>query len=151
MPAVVVPGRQWRWPVIDLAIWIASLLGAILLRFDFHFESVSAWSFAFLGLILVLHLAAGLTIGPYAIGHVEQDTELARTVRDEGLGWSVSAGDTPAVVAAITDAQTRRANAALAPMVDRVRRYAETHFAEEAVLDRWAALLAEIIAERKAG
>ena len=142
MPAVVVPGRQWRWPVIDLAIWIASLLGAILLRFDFHFESVSARSFAFLGLILVLHLAAGLTIGPYAIGHV---------VRDEGLGWSPSAGDTPAVVAAITDAQTRRANAALAPMVDRVRRYAETHFAEEAVLDRWAALLAEIIAERKAG
>jgi len=81
----------------------------------------------------------------------EQDTELARTVREEGLGWSVSAGDTPAVVAAITDAQTRRDSAGLAPMADRVQRYAETHFAEEAVLDRWAGLLAEIVAERRAG
>ena len=76
--------RRLLWPVVDLGVWIGAVLIAILLRFDFQFDQINPAAFVFVALVLVLHLAVGFTVGPYAIGHVngslEETIDIGRTV-----------------------------------------------------------------------
>ncbi|MFJ6131755.1 glycosyltransferase family 4 protein [Janibacter terrae] len=78
----------------------------------------------------------------------EQESELAQTVRDQGLGWSVAAGDRGALVAALTDAAAELARDEMAPRRRVVAEYATMAFGQQAALDRWSELLTEISKER---
>lgn len=78
----------------------------------------------------------------------EQESELARTVRDQGLGWSVAAGDRGALVAALTDAAAELARDGMTPRRRVVAEYATMAFGQQAALDRWGDLLTEISKER---
>jgi FlaA1/EpsC-like NDP-sugar epimerase len=75
---------RWRWPALDVLIWIAAIALAVLLRFDFRLEHVSEGLPLFVGLVVVLHLLTGFTVGPYAIGHVmgslEEVVDLLRII-----------------------------------------------------------------------
>lgn len=80
---------------------------------------------------------------------VEEGSELARTTREAGLGWSVAPGDRPGFAAALRDVAAERESGRLASRREVVSGYAHDEFAPETVLDRWSALLADIAAERK--
>lgn len=80
---------------------------------------------------------------------VEPGTELASTVREHGLGWSVPPGDTEALAGAIHEAVVEGREGLAARRAD-VRRYAETEFAEPAALAKWSSLLSELPPKRKA-
>ncbi|CCI52026.1 polysaccharide biosynthesis protein [Nostocoides jenkinsii] len=75
---------RWRWPALDVLIWIVAVALAVLLRFDFRLEHVSEGLPLFVGLVVVLHLVTGFTVGPYAIGHVmgslEEVVDLLRII-----------------------------------------------------------------------
>lgn len=75
---------RWRWPAPDVLIWIVAVALAVLLRFDFRLEHVSEGLPLFVGLVVVLHLVTGFTVGPYAIGHVmgslEEVVDLLRII-----------------------------------------------------------------------
>ena len=75
---------RWRWLALDVLIWIVAVALAVLLRFDFRLEHVSEGLPLFVGLVVVLHLVTGFTVGPYAIGHVmgslEEVVDLLRII-----------------------------------------------------------------------
>lgn len=77
----------------------------------------------------------------------EQDSELAQSVRDHGLGWSVSSGDRAGLVGALTAAATEFAVDGLAGRRGAVAAYADEAFGQDTALDRWSALLADIAEE----
>lgn len=74
----------------------------------------------------------------------EQDSQLASAVRERGLGWSVAAGDTPALVEALTDASARLAATGLRAERAAVGRFAGEAFDESDILQRWSELLTGI-------
>lgn len=76
----------------------------------------------------------------------EQDSELARTVAEQGLGWTVAAGDQRGIVATVGAAATELADDGLASRRRAVSGFATT-FAPETALDRWSALLTDIAKE----
>lgn len=78
----------------------------------------------------------------------EQDSELAEAVRGQGLGWSVAAGDRGALVAALGAAAEELADDQMASRRRRVAEYATMAFGQQAAMDRWSTLLAEIDKER---
>lgn len=78
----------------------------------------------------------------------EQDSELARTVRDNGLGWSTSATDRRGLVQALVEAADELATDGFAARRQAVSEYAEDAFGQHQALDRWSALLADIAKER---
>lgn len=84
LPGNHVPYPRWVWPVLDVALWAIAIVLAGLLRFDFRVEQLGTGTAAFVALVAGIHLAAGLTIGPYAIGHVngsfEEASDISRTV-----------------------------------------------------------------------
>jgi FlaA1/EpsC-like NDP-sugar epimerase len=75
---------RWRWLALDVLIWIVAVALAVLLRFDFRLEHVPEGLPLFVGLVVVLHLVTGFTVGPYAIGHVmgslEEVVDLLRII-----------------------------------------------------------------------
>jgi len=70
--------------VVDLCIWTGAVVAAVLLRFDFQLFRIELGTGLFILLVWALQLVAGLSIGPYAIGHVngsfEEASDVARTV-----------------------------------------------------------------------
>ncbi len=73
---------------------------------------------------------------------VESDSELARTVRDGGLGWAAAPGDLRGIAAAFVSAYDNLvSDPTFAAVRDRVRRYAAAEFALDHALPRWAALV----------
>lgn len=85
MPATVdSTKRRWLWPAIDLTIWTFAVVSSVALRFDFDLGRVDAGALVLMAMVWVVHLTAGLTVGPYAIGHVhgslEEVVDITRTV-----------------------------------------------------------------------
>lgn len=78
----------------------------------------------------------------------EQDSELARSVVQAGLGWSVAPGDGEGVVAALVEAAAELADGRLEARRGRVQEYADGQLSEGPLLERWSRLLAEIGQER---
>lgn len=70
----------------------------------------------------------------------EQDSELARSVRDQGLGLSVPVNDTAAMAEAIEHGRIRLAEDRGQRWRDAVMEKARQEFNEEVVLNKWAAL-----------
>ncbi len=74
----------------------------------------------------------------------EQDSQLARSVRELGLGWSASADDAPALVDALTQASERLSGSQLRTERAAVARFADEEFNEPEILQRWSDMLVRI-------
>lgn len=77
----------------------------------------------------------------------EQDSELATTVRDQGLGWTAAAGDREALVAALAAAAAELADDGLQARRGAVSAFAADTFTQDNALDRWSRVLAEVAKE----
>lgn len=84
LPVKSISASRRQWPLVDILLWVAAIFLAILLRNDFEIDQIDRGSPLFVALVLGLHLLAGYTAGPYAIGHVngtlEEVTDLTRTI-----------------------------------------------------------------------
>lgn len=78
----------------------------------------------------------------------EQDSELARSVRETHLGWSVAPGDRSGIVSALTAAYEELADGRMERRRDEVMAFARQHSAQDRLLERWSVLLHEIEEER---
>lgn len=94
---------------------------------------------------LMTYLEAGAVL----LAVLEEDSELATTVREEGVGFTCPAAGGEVIAAAIREARDRRAEADA--MRARSRALAERAFGAERALDDWQALFAELEAERGGG
>jgi FlaA1/EpsC-like NDP-sugar epimerase len=77
--------HRWVWAVADLSIWVVAIYGASWLRYDFNENPVLVRGTMIVAtLAVVVHLAAGAVIGPYAVGHdrgsFEETIDIAQTV-----------------------------------------------------------------------
>lgn len=80
----------------------------------------------------------------------EQDSELARSVRDGGLGLTVETGDAEAMAAAIQNARAQWERDRTAGWRAAISNHARQAFNEAAMLDRWAQLVQAPTRERSA-
>lgn len=80
---------------------------------------------------LMMYLELGLPV----LAIVEQDSELARTVRDHGLGTSAAPGAVDEIVCAV-----RRLAASPLPSADHVRSAGRALYAPSTILPRWTEL-----------
>lgn len=79
------PYHRWHWAGVDLVALAVAVFFAALLRYDFELDLVFAPGVRDLALLtMAAHLAIGLLVGPYAIGHMrgsyEEIADLVRTV-----------------------------------------------------------------------
>lgn len=80
----------------------------------------------------------------------ETTSALARSTRDEGLGWSAEPGDVPAMSAALVAAAAELADGRLPDRRERVHQYAQRTLDRERLLQRWSELATEIQLEEVA-
>lgn len=78
----------------------------------------------------------------------EQDSELAGSVREHGLGWTARAGDSAAVVEALTAAHGALTATGLSSQREAIATHAERGFTQSGALQRWSDMLGDISEER---
>ncbi|NNM45774.1 nucleoside-diphosphate sugar epimerase/dehydratase [Knoellia koreensis] len=76
---------RWMWAAVDAAIYAVALGTADWLRYDFAFSDIAMRGLLALCLVaVVVHVASGALIGPYAVGHergsFEETEDLAKSV-----------------------------------------------------------------------
>lgn len=74
----------------------------------------------------------------------EEDSQLARSVREGGLGLAVPSGDPVAMAEAIDRARSELSRSGLLEWRTAVQAMARTEFDESAVLDKWAGLASSL-------
>lgn len=76
--------NRWSWASVDGAVWFVAVHLATWLRYDFAINSFTVRAAIFSVVAVVLHIAIGAVVGPYAVGHVrgsfEESVDIARTV-----------------------------------------------------------------------
>ena len=91
--------RRWVWALIDAAIWVIAIYGAIWLRYDFVRRPVLISGDAYFAIAAACStIVVGAMIGPYAVGHqrgsFEETTDIGRTVTVVAAGlfiWALIA------------------------------------------------------------
>ena len=78
----------------------------------------------------------------------EQESELAGSVREHGLGWTAAAGDRGALVDALGEAHASLVRDGLAGPRAAVTAHAADTFAQESALRRWSDMLGAVSEER---
>jgi len=91
---------------------------------------------------LMTYLEAGAVL----LAVLEEDSELATTVREQGVGFTCPAAGGEKIAEAIRQARSRREE--FPAMRERSRALADSAFGAERALDDWQALFAELQAER---
>jgi FlaA1/EpsC-like NDP-sugar epimerase len=91
--------RRWVWALIDAAIWVIAIYGAIWLRYDFVRRPVLISGDAWFAIAAACStIVVGAMIGPYAVGHqrgsFEETVDVGRTVTVVAAGlfiWALIA------------------------------------------------------------
>ena len=76
---------RWYWALVDMACWAVAVYVATWLRLDFDMlKTLGAGTLQFALAVAVFHLAVGMVIGPYAVGHArgsfEEVVDISRAV-----------------------------------------------------------------------
>ena len=76
---------SWGWALVDMSCWALAIFVATWLRLDFDtLRTLGVGTLEFAVAAAAFHFAAGMVIGPYAVGHVlgsfEEVVDIGRAV-----------------------------------------------------------------------